>query len=180
MKISKRTRDPSGGMMNAQHSKASVEWGTPEDTIERSRRALGGRIELDPMSGDNFNQYVRAERIFTKEMDGLSMRWEAETLFLNPAGGLIRQAWEKLCTAVLNGSVNRAIWIGFSMEQLCRLADCAYHPLQMPTVIVRKRLKFRDPASTKDRPTHGNYITGINIEPHHFKKCFGDLGFCNI
>ena len=42
-----------------------------------------GQIELDPASTELANETVKANRIITKEMDGLSMPWHADTLWLN-------------------------------------------------------------------------------------------------
>jgi len=161
-------------MSNAKHSKATVNWGTPADIVERSRRALGGRIELDPMSSPEFNKFVGAERIYTKDDDGLKKVWRAETLFINPPGGLVVQAWEKLAYSI--GDFRRAIWIGFSVEQLCLLANHMPNPLYYPTLICRKRISFiRDDGYTGS-PSHGNYISAIGVDPDLFAECFRDLG----
>ncbi len=163
------------GPVNAKHSKASVEWGTPFDIFTRARNVFGGVIELDPMSSVVFNRRVCAERIYTKEDDGLSKPWVAKTLFINPAGGLIREAWQKLCDSM--ETVDQAIWVGFSVEQLCLLADMDYHPLEHPTVICRKRISFERSDGYMGSPTHGNYITGVHVDSNKFRAHFEDLGY---
>ena len=40
-------------------------------------------IELDPASCERANQVVQAKRIYTKDMDGLRLPWQASTVWLN-------------------------------------------------------------------------------------------------
>lgn len=56
---------------------------TPEGVIAGVREVLGG-LELDPASCEDANKVVRASRYYTKENDGLSLPWDARTVFLNP------------------------------------------------------------------------------------------------
>lgn len=64
---------------------------TPEFLIERVRLTLGG-IDLDPMSCEEANKVVKASAFFTKEENGLSKRWQARTVYLNPPGSLRLEA----------------------------------------------------------------------------------------
>lgn len=134
---------------NGRHLALSGRRGTPADWVEMSRVALGGRIELDPMSEPVFNQVVRADRYFTEEDDALEKCWNATTLFLNPHGGLVVEAWRKLNEERRNHFIS-AIWIGFSMEQLNLLADEVDHPMDFSMLVVRSRIDFltTDPMRT--------------------------------
>jgi hypothetical protein len=144
-----------------------------------AREALGGRIELDPMSEAAANKIVGAERFRTKR-DGLPENlydWECETMLLNPAGGLVRRAWELLDTAYRYRIVQRAIWFGFSVEQLATLADDIVHPLDYSILICRKRISFVRHDGFKGAPSHGNYIVGLGIERGVFERAFAGRGW---
>lgn len=127
---------------NGRHLALSGRRGTPPEWVEMSRAALGGRIELDPMSEPVFNEIVRAECIYTESEDGLRLPWLASTVFINPHGGLVVEAWRKLTQEHRAGRVTAAIWIGFSMEQLNLLVDEVEHPMDFSMLAVRKRIDF--------------------------------------
>lgn len=171
---------------SALHSKATPRWGTPGSIVALSRAALGGKIDLDPASSPEFNQVVQAIRIFTEHDGGLKQVWadfdwpnviEPIRVFLNPPGGLVTAFWEKLLEELEKGHVSQAIWIGFSVEQLCTLQDSPLYPLDFATCILRKRLAFtKESGESGGSPSHGNYITGLGIERDLFSSCFGSLG----
>lgn len=160
----------------AQHSAETPRWGTPADLVERCRRALGGRIELDPMSEPAFNAVVGAERIYTEQEDGLIWDWRAETVLLNPAGGLVVEAWTKLVDHWCLRDIERAVWIGFSVEQLALLAHSHHHPLDFSWCIPRKRIAFTRHDGYRGSPSHSNYIAGLGVDHSLFVDCFGDMG----
>lgn len=162
--------------MNARHSKATPRWGTPLEYIEMARTALGGRIELDPMSEPTFNAVVGAERFYTEQDDGLVRDWTSETMLINPAGGLVVQAWERLIGAISLGSVKRAVWIGFSVEQLNLLADHASHPFDFSLLLTRKRISFVRHDGYIGAPGHANYVVGIGIDAPLFEIAFAGRG----
>lgn len=127
---------------NGRHLQLTGRRGTPPDWAEMARAALGGHIELDPMSEPIFNEIVRASVIYTESEDGLRLPWNARTVFLNPHGGLVAEAWRKLTHEHRSGRVTAAIWIGFSMEQLNLLADEVEHPMDFSMLVVRQRIDF--------------------------------------
>lgn len=127
---------------NARHSKATPRWGTPADWCEMSRVALGGRIALDPMSEPMFNEVVQAERYYTEADDCFAQSWACDSMLINPAGGLVVPGWQKLVSEWTKGNVRRAIWIGFSVEQLNLLADEPLHPDDFSKLTVRGRIDF--------------------------------------
>ena len=59
--------------LQALHSSATPEHGTPPDYIDAARKVLGG-IDLDPASCSTFNELVRADRYFSEADDGLGAR----------------------------------------------------------------------------------------------------------
>lgn len=161
---------------SARHSKATVRWGTSPDYVEMAGVALGGRIELDPMSEAAFNAVVRAERFYTEQDDGLAQPWIAETVLLNPAGGLVVEAWRKLVVEYSVGRVKRAIWIGFSVEQLGLLADEPVHPFDFSLLLTRKRIPFVRHDGYVGSPSHSNYVVGLGIAPQLFETAFAGRG----
>lgn len=177
---------------SALHSKKTPKWGTPEEIAMLSAMALGGAIHLDPASSPEFNQRVGALKIITEAEDGLKTPWNYDpnsdldplpreippcSVFLNPPGGLVKEFWARLVQHYAEGLVRNAIWIGFSVEQLCILQDTDLYPLDFRTVILRKRLAFTQESGTPGgSPSHGNYITGLGIGEEIFSSCFGDLG----
>jgi hypothetical protein len=177
-----------GGSPAALHSKASPKWGTPATIATRARVALGGSIDLDPATSERFNTVIQASRILTEQDNGLVAEWRATdpfgllkydpiSVFLNPPGGLVRDFWKRLIHELAAGVVSRAIWIGFSVEQLCILQDEELYPLDFSSVILRKRLAFtKEDGESGGSPSHGNYITGLNINGEIFSTLFGDLG----
>lgn len=129
--------------MNAKHGKATSRWFTPPRLIAAARTALGGRIELDPMSEPAANTLVGAERYWTETDDCFAQpTWECETMLINPAGGLVAKAWDRLVEEYTLGRVGRAVWIGFSVEQLNILADRYMHPLDYSVLVCRERIDF--------------------------------------
>lgn len=162
--------------MNARHSKATPRWGSPSSYVERARTALGGRIELDPMSEAAFNAVVRAERYYTAEDDGLAQPWRSPALYLNPAGGLVVQAWRKLMAEHAAGNVQRAVWTGFSVEQLNLLANEDLHPDDFSKLTCRKRISFVRHDGVTGAPSHSNYVVGIGIRSSDFEAAFAGLG----
>ena len=169
----------------SQLSADSVEWGTAEGVIIRSRCVLG-QIDLDPSSSDEFNTRVRASRYYTEEDDGLTMPWRYPgdpplNVFLNPPGGLVREFWGKLIEEHALGNVKAAIWIGFSLEQLLPLQKAAVNPLTLSTVFPRERIRYVRPGwlawhKAAASPTHGSYITYLGPDIDRFRAVFKDMG----
>jgi hypothetical protein len=137
--------------------------GTPAEWVEMARVALGGRIGLDPMSESIFNQVVRAEKILCEKDDCFKHSWECGTLFINPHGGLVVQAWRRMLSEqVIHGFA--AIWIGFSVEQLALLADEPNHPDDFSKLTVRDRIDF-----TTTEPLRA--VVGITAGVGHLLSC---------
>lgn len=142
--------------------------GTPAEWVEMARVALGGHIELDPMSEPIFNQVVRADRILTEQDNCFNHRWTCRTLFINPHGGLVVEAWRKLVHEHVIHNFS-AIWIGFSVEQLNLLADEAIHPDDFSKLTVRGRIDF---TTTEPMRTVVGITAGVGplLSCHHTIK----------
>ncbi len=158
----------------ALHSSKSPKWGTPEHIVELARKV--GYIHLDAASSPEFNTIIQALMIYTELDNGLAQEWNGN-IFLNPPGGLVIEFWDKLMQEIQAGRVTKAFWIGFSVEQLCIMADKELHPLDFSTCILRKRLNFnKEDLSPGSSPSHGNYLTAIGCDPKEFEKLFSSLG----
>lgn len=164
------------------HSAGDPNWmtpgeGQPIDYLALIRECLGGRIGFDPFSSDIANQQVKAERYCTPLQDGFTQQW-SDDAHINPPGLRVRDAWNKLREEVRAGRVTRAMWTGFSVEQLCLLADpdSDFHPLDFSLVILRKRISFVKENGKTGSPSHGNYICGVGIPPKLFERVFSPLG----
>jgi hypothetical protein len=158
---------------------------------------------MDPSSSPEFNQFVKALLIYTQEDNGLApgSLWGGN-VFCNPPGGLVNEFWNKLCKSYAELSVEKAFWVGFSVEQLCTLASEPTHPMDYSTCILRKRLSFnqqktvditqyiptgpdegydqcigqREDIIVGDSPAHGNYVTALGCDPALFNKLFSPYG----
>lgn len=131
--------------LQAMHSSATPEHGTPPDIIEAARRVLGF-IDLDPSSSPVFNENVKAERYFSKTRNGLMEEWSGR-LFVNPPsgdrGGLVKAFWDKLMHHYAQREIQAAIWVGFSIDQLQTLQNTTFGgPLRFPICIPRQRIQF--------------------------------------
>ena len=69
---------------------------TPEPILIAAHSVLG-HIELDPASDAIANQTIQAKRYYTKEQDGFTQEWRANTAWLNAPGR--SQSKGKLITA---------------------------------------------------------------------------------
>lgn len=165
-------------MALAQHSKASVEWYTPEEYVVAARKVLG-RIDLDPASCVVANQCVGAAKIYTAEDDGLVQPWSGR-VFLNPPGGIVREFWNRLVEHYAARTVPSALWVGFSLEQLQSLQrNVTANPLEFPTCFPRKRVRFSRPGHVVKQPTHGNFFTLLpesRQQVDRFAEAFGEFG----
>ena len=164
--------------MNVRHSHSQPNWETPQEDIEYARKALGGKIDLDPFSCKTGNARVRARRYYTEEDDGFEQPWIGPNVFLNHPGGTTKKSWKKLIEEIKKGFVEKAIWIGFSIEQVSLLSDCEIPPTDFSIVFLRKRIHFIDPddLTRPSRPGHANFCLGVGIERDVFEEAYKGLG----
>lgn len=174
---------------NPKHLKTTAEHHTPRAIVEAARRVLG-RIDLDPMSNAAAQRIIHATTYYTKDDDGFLHDWSGTT-FLNPAGGLVKPAWQKLMTAYGQGDVPAFVWIGFSLEQLQTLqrdinprARALYPgptPIEFPICIPYARLAFEDVHGVpQDSPTHANYICYGGPDIAAFVREFSAWGVVSV
>jgi len=175
--------------MIAQHSSKSVEHYTPDAIIEAARATMGG-IDLDPASCEEANKYVKAKGIYTKEMDGLQQPWFGR-VFLNPPGGKVKgeslsaMFWDKLSTEYMNGNIQEAIFVGFSLECLRTTQGYNWPVADFPLCVPKQRLRFRLPGGALGtKPTNANVIvflpekTRYTLSVRDFALNFRPIGMC--
>ena len=156
-----------------------MEHGTPEAVVSLARY-VGGSIGTDPFSSAYFNAHaVKATVYYDKDHDGLRGIWSGFCL-VNPPGGvtklvdgkrvivapsLVRPAWESLVERWRAGAIDGALWVSFSLEQLCMLQGSPAHPAMFPTVIPCERLRYLSrpagggPPKPGNQPTHASALT---------------------
>jgi len=104
----------------------SNEWYTPARYVDAAREVMGS-IDLDPASGAEANQTVRAVRYYDQVMNGLAQPWHLDgkpsRAWLNPPYGRVQTRGRK---------TNQGIWIqrladeyqAGSVEQAILLTTC--------------------------------------------------------
>lgn len=162
--------------VNIQLTSKTQEHYTPFEIIKAARETLG-EIDLDPASSHEANLLVEANKIYTQTDNSLEKEWIAETIFLNPPGGKVRnkslQALfaDKLLVEYNKGNVNSAIFLAFSLELLPKRLWLLDFPIcfvgvnnsQPGCISGSGRIKFdtvnEDGKRVQQKsPTHGNFI----------------------
>lgn len=161
---------------SARHSRETPRWGTEASYVERARSLFGGRIGLDPMSEACFQEVVRADRYLTEADDCFRQHWTCDSMLINPAGGLFVRAWRYLVREYTEGRVRRAVWVGFSVEQLAILAGEPVHPDDYSKLSCRKRISFYRHDGYVGSPSHANYIAALGVPAEDFEREFAGLG----
>jgi len=135
----------------------NCEWYTPPHIIEAARATLGGTIDLDPASCVEANKVVQAEKIYTREDNGLAREWSGNVWLNPPYGrGVMDHFVEKLRFHVLRGDVSSAIVLTNACtdaawwHMLADGADAIYFP--------RGRLRFWGPMEHGNSPTQGQTV----------------------
>ena len=137
-----------------------------------------GGIDLDPFSESVFQTVVEADSYYSlteRGEDGILLPW-AEKTHVNHPGGLTKESWRKLLDEIKIGRVEKAVWVGFNMNQLCLLAEEEFHPLDFSTVLFRKRRKFVRHDGYSGSPSQDGYTTVIGCTKAEFEREFSGLG----
>jgi hypothetical protein len=153
-----------------------VEYYTPVEIIEAAMDCMGF-IHLDPASCETANMIVGAGRYFTKAIDGISKRWEAETVWLNhPFGRGLNQLWiSKLMGEWRVGRFNQACCITYA----CTSEKWFQPLLKFPQCFLNGRTNYRKPdGSILVGNTKGSVVTylGPELKLRDFFRAFNKLG----
>ena len=165
--------------MLAQHLSITGERYTPPDIVNRARRALEGRIDVDPMSSAVANEIVQARRYYDGvTYDGLEENWNGH-VFINPCGGLVKEAWKHLTRMYRSHVCSAAVWIGFSLEQLTYLQRTGDFSIFGSDAICfpDKRIKYLNShLEPMGAPTHASYIAYLGRRRDLFRDAFMEIG----
>lgn len=132
----------------AQHSAATPEHGTPHEIVDMARVVLGG-IDYDPFSSDYWNEHVvKATHYHTAETNALrEHEWKYldgkpvhELLFVNPPGGLVKEAWAFVVERWQAGCA--VFWVGFNLDQMGYLSTSGLFFPGFRRCVLPKRLAF--------------------------------------
>lgn len=160
-------------MAHTQHNTGNQEWYTPEWIIEAARRTMG-RIDLDPASNPIANQWIRADRYFTHEQNGLLHEWSG-CVWLNPpyANKLMNAFIDKLeqslptmeSACVLTNNATETHW----GQQLLRISSAI--------CFLSRRVKFLTPDVTvKHTGLQGQMVSYIGPDAPTFIANFNSYG----
>jgi phage N-6-adenine-methyltransferase len=94
----------------------SNSWFTPEKYLTSARKALGGKITLDPFSSLEANKVVKAQKFFTEEDNAFTKKWSGKgnrTVWMNPpySGKLCSEAVTKFIDEYLLESFTEGIFL---------------------------------------------------------------------
>ena len=148
----------------------AVDWYTPPEIVEAAREVLGG-IDLDPASCPEANEWIRADRIYTKEDDGLAHQWSGR-VWLNPPyrKGLIDRFVDHLLEQDVRAVVlsNNATETGWGQKLLGAANAVCF---------LAGRVHFIKPGGeTRGAPTQGQMVCGLGVDRQRFEAAFGDRG----
>jgi hypothetical protein len=151
-----------------------MEWYTPSIYVEKVRRVLGV-IDLDPASCTAAQETVAATQFFTKDDDGLALRWHGR-VWLNPpyAGGIVAAFAAKMVESWNAGDLQAAIMLTNSYTE-----TSWWHGLAKASTAVcftRGRIKFESPHGEKCAPTNGQSFFYFGKELDGFAFEFADVG----
>lgn len=157
-----------------------VEFYTPANIVEAARKALGGRIELDPASSAKANETIQADRIFTEADDGLSRVWNCATLWMNhPFGKESNPLW---LGHLLRDWESGAIASAACCITFASTSERWFRPLlDRPQCYLWPRTNYHLPDGTLFRGvTKGSVVTYFGSRLELFEKAFRGLGTVKV
>lgn len=134
---------------------------TPGYVLEPIREALGGTIWLDPCTEPS--NPTGAEEFYTIVDDGLSRRWNAETIYVNPPYGEARAEWMRRAQdAAARGAKVIALIPAHTDTRVFHQAIAT----ATAVVLIRGRVKFgvlRD-NGRQEAASHASALIGWNVD----------------
>lgn len=124
-------------------------------------QALGGRIGLDPCTTPD--NPCNAERFYHLPMDGASLPWDADSIWVNPPYGKARERWVDRC--VTAGREGRRVVLLIPAATDTRPFQVAMESASH-VVFVRGRVKFTvlRPNRRQVAASHPSALIGWNVD----------------
>ena len=164
--------------MKVTKNSGNEEWYTPPVFIEAARKAMNG-IHLDPASNDCAQEWIRAQRYFTKQNDGLRQRWMGNVWMNPPYGaGVVSAFVSKLIEEIDAGNVNRAIVFVNNCTETKWAQSLLSHSSLTGICFPRRRVRFIDKNREKSKgsPIQGQMVIGLKVCKFDFHQHFGGFG----
>lgn len=156
-----------------QQSEASVEWYTPPEFVDMARTVLGG-IDLDPASNPIAQGWVKAERFYTKDDDGLAQPWAGRVWCNPPYGKFTKLFMERALAFYETGEVTDCIFLvnrtgaSWYVDLLERFSGVCQ---------VRKRISFWTPEGKPEgSPRYYNDFLYLGKSTKKFQQVFSSVG----
>jgi hypothetical protein len=150
------------------------EWFTPEQYIEAARDVLGA-IDLDPASHPKAQEWIKADRYFTRAEDGLAQEWHGR-VWLNPPYARLEIVpfIDKLLGEIELGHVSAAILLTHNYTD----TDWFHRAMTVSQKIcfTRGRVRFVDDIGDPCAPTQGQAFFYYGPEALHFTDVFDSFG----
>ena len=167
---------PMLGDGNGQTSAVSEDWYTPALYVDAVRELFGGRIDLDPASCPEANLTVRAEDIYTAEVDGLRLPWFGN-VYLNPPWGrkgLAKRLFvQKALRAYESGEITSAVLaLNSNATTSAWFEDLFAHPICFPN----HRVKHYGPGGAGGAPNSGTVFVYLGRDDRSFVRIFSAFG----
>ena len=156
----------------------SVEWYTPAPYIVMAREVLGS-IDLDPASNALAQSWIQAEKIYTKDDNGLNHNWYGRTVWINPPYGRSVEQWiikaiESYNVADISACImllNRtgAAWYKKRKREVTAICE------------VDRRIAFLDESGKlQSSPRYYNDFIYLGKRPDKFESVFSAIGDVRI
>jgi phage N-6-adenine-methyltransferase len=147
-------------------SSKSEEWNTPPAIVNRTKSVLG-TIELDPCW--NSESPVRADRVYTKQDDGLVHPWEGK-IYMNPPYGREVVKWvDKLLAEYRAQRTTEAVVL-----IPARTDTKWFHKFRdFPVCCIKGRLRFSE---SKNAATFPSAVIYLGDHEDRFAEVFGEIG----
>jgi hypothetical protein len=137
-------------------------------------RQVLGTIDLDPASNSLAQSWIQAEKIYTKEDNGLDQEWLGN-VWVNPPYGRSVEMWlnkaingyrdRKINACIMLLNRTGAAWYKKSIKQVTAICE------------VYRRIAFLDEnGNLQSSPRYYNDFLYLGTQPEKFKKVFSSIG----
>jgi phage N-6-adenine-methyltransferase len=151
------------------------DWFTPRKYIDAVRLLWNGTIDLDPASHPIAQEWIKAERFYTQEDNGLAREWHGR-VFLNPpySRDKIDKFICKMIHEIMSDHVEAAVILTHSYTDTAWFH--ALFPLMTAVCFVKTRIAFLDKALNTCDPTQGQVFLYYGENVPRFTEIFSSFG----